>query len=69
MDYKKCTCDNCGTIFIVKYCSRIMKVGRGNKRHLLVVHGVKRGTHPTTLTLKSGHYITAASKYVEVKQK
>lgn len=36
MDYKKCTCDQCGTIFIIKFCSRIMKVGRGIKRHLLV---------------------------------
>lgn len=36
MDYKKCTCDHCGTIFIVKYCSRIMKVGREIKRHFFV---------------------------------
>ncbi|MEN7348296.1 transglycosylase [Bacillus pumilus] len=41
MDYKKCTCDQCGTIFIVKYCSRIKKIGRGIKRHLLVCPGCK----------------------------
>lgn len=41
MDYKKCTCDHCGTIFIVKYCSRIKKIGRGIKRHLLVCPGCK----------------------------
>lgn len=41
MDYKKCTCDHCGTIFIFKYCSRIMKVGRGIKRHFLVCPGCK----------------------------
>lgn len=36
MDNQTCVCDQCGTTFIIRYCSRVMKVGRGIKRHLLV---------------------------------
>lgn len=36
MDNQKCVCDQCGTTFIIRFCSRVMKIGRGIKRHLLV---------------------------------
>ncbi|GMG79552.1 MULTISPECIES: transglycosylase [Bacillus] len=36
MDNQKCVCDQCGTTFIIRFGSRVMKIGRGIKRNLLV---------------------------------
>lgn len=36
MDNQTCVCDQCGTTFIIKSCSRIRKIGEGIKQHLLV---------------------------------
>ncbi|MBR0613922.1 MULTISPECIES: transglycosylase [Bacillus] len=36
MDNQKYVCDQCGTTFIIRFGSRVMKIGRGIKRHLLV---------------------------------
>ncbi|MER3121688.1 transglycosylase [Bacillus altitudinis] len=41
MDNQQCVCDQCGITFIIKSCSRIMKIGRDIKRHLLVCPGCK----------------------------
>lgn len=36
MGNQTCVCDQCGTTFIIKSCSRIRKIGEGIKQHLLV---------------------------------
>ncbi len=41
MDNQKCVCDQCGTTFIIRFCSRVMKIGSGIKRHLLVCPSCK----------------------------